>query len=228
MCAPRARGGGTAPGLRRGGPTLRSSRQRDEEHCDASARGHVHGSRASARRADGAAPARDDGLAYRRRLLPPLILGIRRGQAPTPDQVRGRLLSPLVAYVDPSAMRGEREEGRGADVWLMLLAMVLSDVVHRGERCWRLLRACWRDVGLAWPFTVTGLIPVPSAAWHKCGLPRVTGRVPTAGYPSQPGTGGRSLDNRPAGHTDRGAPVGIRSAAMGRLRPIFSARFKGS
>jgi len=39
---------------------------------------------------------------------------------------------------------------------------------------------------------------------------------------------GRSLDNRPAGHTDRGAPVGIRNAAMGRLRPILSARFKGS
>ena len=51
MCAPRARGGRSAPGLRRGGPTLRSSRQRDEEHYDASARGHVHGSRASGCRA---------------------------------------------------------------------------------------------------------------------------------------------------------------------------------
>jgi hypothetical protein len=36
-------------------------------------------------------------------------------------------------------------------------------------------------------------------------------------------SGGRSLDNRRAGHTNRGASVGIRSAAVGRLRPIFSA-----
>ena len=59
-------------------------------------------------------------------------------------------------------------------------------------------------------------------------MPRVTGRVPNVGVRLSLESEGRSLDNRPAGHTDRGAPVGIRSAAVGRLRPILSARFKGS
>ena len=171
-------------------------------------------------RAPRAVPARDDGLAYRRRLLPPLTLGLRRGQAPTPDQVRGRLLSPLVAYVDPSAERGEREKGRGADVWSMLLAMLLSDVAHGFERCCRLSRARWRRRGGALRLPWLHLSPHPPrhgivrlASGHGAGA---VCRVSVSAC--EPGVAVRSAWlGRPPGR--RSAVVGPGSRRVGRWSP---------
>ena len=147
--------------------------------------------------------------------------GSSPGQAPLP--------APVECAAGIGEARGEGEAARRLHgVTLVLLAVLLSNVAHGGERCWRWLRTRWRGCGGAFAFTLAALIPVPFAPCHKCALPRLTGRVPNVGVRLSLRTGGRSLDNRPAGHTDRGAPVGIRSAAVGRLRPSLSARFKGS
>jgi hypothetical protein len=68
--------------------------------------------------------------------------------------------------------------------------------------------------------------PVAGVALSR--LPRVMGRTPQLGDRLSLRSGGRSVDNRPAGHTNREAPVGIQNAAVGRLRPISALRFKGS
>jgi hypothetical protein len=68
----------------------------------------------------------------------------------------------------------------------------------------------------------------PPGAHGKVAFASGLGAVPQLGIGLGLRSGGRVLDNRRAGHTNRGASVGIPSAAVGRLKPSFSAQVQGA
>ncbi len=135
----------------------------------------------------------------------------RRGVVVRPGSPRGRPLRRFPLYDDVGRVAGR--------MWL--------------GRCWGLAAACWEHVGrdgVGAALTLIGVILVPWRVWHSspCLGSRGGCRTWVSASAYEPGVAEFS-DNRLAGHTDRlERQSGFRSAAVGRLSALLSARSRGA